>query len=78
MSEEEVHDHLEQIPFDIDCIPFNVSESYDVQSIVGEGAYGVVVCVKNPRTSSIPLRLHLTLVARGAKFTVLPVAAWNK
>ena len=43
MSGEEEHDQLEQTPFDINSIPFNVSESYDVQSVVGEGAYGVVV-----------------------------------
>ena len=30
-------------PFDASNVPFNVSHNYDIEDVIGEGAYGVVV-----------------------------------
>jgi hypothetical protein len=39
-------------------IPFNVSENYAIDRIIGEGAYGVVVYVLSPSSHQPPL-LHV-------------------
>lgn len=42
-------------------ISFNVSEQYDIQDVVGEGAYGVVWYVSIPRSAPCACPTTLTL-----------------